>query len=183
MGDYRYVGQDQGSLDCGFFAGYTLKLMKDTGGDVANLEMTQSEVYAARDAFFGSAAANSGKAGNQWLDYVGGAADYLAGIGVGGYTAIGMASVQNADTMLERILMYLGRANCHGIMVAQIGQLQHWVSLLSVLPANASKGVGQKLVIYDPGYRTTARVQAVAQEKIASALVNNLVGALIVSES
>ena len=182
MPDYRYVGQDQGSLDCGFFAGYTLRLMQDTGGDVANLEMTQAEVYAARDRFFGSDASSPGQAGNQWLDYTD-APRYLDGIGVGGYWVEDMFSVRSTAGMLNRILNHLGRANSQGIMVAQIGQLQHWVSILAIIPPNESEGIPQKLAIYDPGFRETSCVQAIDQDRIASALVNNLVGALIVSAS
>jgi hypothetical protein len=180
MADYRYIGQEKGTLDCGFFAAYTLKLMQDTGGDVNNLQMAQAEVYAARDAFCFPPAPSPGQPGDQWLDF-NDAPLFLHDLGVTGYWVEFMHRACTAEDLLARLVPHLKRPNSHGVMVAQIGSAQHWISLLGEGRATAENGYVPEIIVYDPAYREGERVQAKAREALAEDLANNKVGALVVS--
>jgi len=171
MPNIKDVGTEKNSLDSGFFAAYTLKLMKDNGGNFENLEMEQAKVYAQRDAFSKGKFANSGKAGHKWLDEVG-AVDFVKHLGLDHYDGeFTLTMFRENKKTANYLVESLARKGAHGIMVLGKGTLAHWVSILG--------HDGDKLYVYDPRRIDQPRATWVETDTFVEALRKNVCAAVI----
>jgi hypothetical protein len=166
MPNFQYVGQEVGSNDCGFFSGYVLKLFKEFR-NFSNMSMTREEVYAARNGFKSSS--HSG-AGTEWL-VPSEATRYLGALGMRGSVET-LPNVRDGASILGVLLQVLSTEDCCGVMVAEVGQLFHWVAIFG--------GNEQAMVVYDPGPKEDGvHARVVDSATLSKALAYNGVGGLI----